>query len=126
MDWNDISASWHQLGGAAKAYWAKLNDDDLAVINGKREQLIGVLQERYGISADQAEQQVNDWAVRMVGNIAPVVGAMASRAARPVGQIGEMIGDGIRGTVRANSYASLATAAAVGLMLGVFWNRLVR
>ena len=39
----------------------KLTDNDLDLINGKREQLVGKLQERYGIARDEAEKQVNEW-----------------------------------------------------------------
>ena len=45
--------------------WGKLTDDDLTVINGKQDQLVGRVQERYGIAKDEAERQVKEWADRM-------------------------------------------------------------
>jgi uncharacterized protein YjbJ (UPF0337 family) len=42
-------------------YWGKLTDDDLDVIQGKRDQLVGKIQERYGIARDEAERQVSDF-----------------------------------------------------------------
>ncbi len=61
MNWDRIEGNWKQLKGQAQAHWGKLTDDDFSVIAGKREQLAGKLQERYGIAKDVAEQQVSDW-----------------------------------------------------------------
>jgi uncharacterized protein YjbJ (UPF0337 family) len=47
--------------GTVKEKWEKLTDDDLDVIEGKRDQLIGRLQERYGYSKDQAEKELKSW-----------------------------------------------------------------
>jgi uncharacterized protein YjbJ (UPF0337 family) len=47
-----------------KEKWGKLTDDDLTVINGKQDQLVGRVQERYGIAKDEAERQVKEWADR--------------------------------------------------------------
>ena len=44
-----------------KEQWGKLTDDDLDVIAGKRDQMVGKMQERYGIARDEAEKQVSDW-----------------------------------------------------------------
>lgn len=44
-----------------KEQWGKLTDDDLDIIEGKRDQLIGKLQERYGLSKDEAERQIDDF-----------------------------------------------------------------
>ncbi len=46
MDWNRIQGNWKQAQGKVKEKWGKLTDDDLAVINGQREQLEGVIQKR--------------------------------------------------------------------------------
>jgi len=61
MDWNRVEGSWKQLKGAVKAKWGKLTDDDLDVINGRREQLEGKLQERYGFAKDQIRKEVDAW-----------------------------------------------------------------
>ena len=61
MNWDQIAGNWKQLKGRAKEQWARLTDDDLTFINGKRDQLVGRVQERYGIAKDDAERQVKDW-----------------------------------------------------------------
>ena len=62
MDWNRIIAgNWKQFGGRVKEKWGKLTDDDLAVINGRRDQLEGKIQERYGIAKDQVRSDVDTW-----------------------------------------------------------------
>lgn len=61
MNWDRIEGNWKQLTGKAKVQWGKLTDDDLDVIAGKREQLSGKLQERYGIAKDEAEKQIDSW-----------------------------------------------------------------
>jgi uncharacterized protein YjbJ (UPF0337 family) len=47
--------------GSAKENWSKLTDDDLQEISGKREQLVGKIQETYGLTRREAEKQVWDW-----------------------------------------------------------------
>jgi len=57
---NDILAgNWKQMHGQMKEWWGKLTDDDLTKIDGKRENLVGVLQTRYGYAKDKAETEVN-------------------------------------------------------------------
>ena len=45
----------------AKFKWGKLTDDDLNVIEGKRTELSGRLQQRYGVAKDEAERQIDTW-----------------------------------------------------------------
>ena len=60
---NDIfEGKWKQFVGAAKQHWGKLTDDDWTFINGKREELIGKIQERYGITREQAQKEAEEWA----------------------------------------------------------------
>ncbi len=61
MNWDRIEGNWKQVTGRAKAQWGKLTDDDLDVVAGKRDQLAGVIQERYGIAKDEAERQMDKW-----------------------------------------------------------------
>ncbi len=61
MDWNSIEGNWKQFLGKAKEKWGKLTDDDLQVVNGRREQLEGKLLERYGYDKDQIRKEVDDW-----------------------------------------------------------------
>ena len=61
MNEDTIKGNWKQFKGKVKEQWGKLTDDDLDVIAGKRDQLVGRLQERAGIARDEAEKQVKDW-----------------------------------------------------------------
>lgn len=61
MNEDRIQGNWKQFTGKVKEQWGKLTDDDLDVINGKRDQLLGKLQEREGLARDAAEQQLKDW-----------------------------------------------------------------
>ena len=58
MDWNRIEGNWKQFSGRVKEKWGKLTNDDLDVINGRRDQLEGKIQERYGVAKDQVRSDV--------------------------------------------------------------------
>jgi len=58
MNWDQIAGNWKQLKGRVRQRWGKLTDDDLTSIEGKREQLVGKLQERYGIAKEAAEEEL--------------------------------------------------------------------
>jgi uncharacterized protein YjbJ (UPF0337 family) len=62
MNWDQVTGKWKQFKGQVKQKWGKLTDDDLEVIAGKRDQMAGLLQERYGYAKDQAEREVDDFA----------------------------------------------------------------
>lgn len=61
MNWDRIEGNWKQFKGRVKEQWGKLTDDDIDVIAGKRDQLVGKIQESYGIGKDEAEKQVDKW-----------------------------------------------------------------
>jgi uncharacterized protein YjbJ (UPF0337 family) len=61
MNWDQIAGSWKQFQGKVREKWGKLTDDDLTVVAGKRDQLSGALQRRYGIAKDEAEKQLDDF-----------------------------------------------------------------
>lgn len=61
MNWTQIQGKWKQLSGDVKRHWGKLTDDDLQVVEGNRQHLVGKIQERYGVSKEEAENQVDDW-----------------------------------------------------------------
>ncbi len=65
MNWQRIEGNWKQFAGKAKESWGKLTDDDITIVDGKREQLLGRIQERYGIAKDEAEKQVKAWESRL-------------------------------------------------------------
>jgi uncharacterized protein YjbJ (UPF0337 family) len=62
MNWDQLEGKWKQYSGKVKEKWGKLTDDDLEVVRGRRDQLIGKIQERYGIVRQEAEKQVDEFA----------------------------------------------------------------
>ena len=61
MNWERVEGQWLQIKGQAKSRWAKLTDDDVKNVGGKKDQLIGIIQRRYGVLKDEAEKQVDVW-----------------------------------------------------------------
>jgi len=62
MNEDTLKGQWNQLKGAVREQWGKLTNDDLDQIQGNSEQLVGRIQERYGIARDEARRQVDSWA----------------------------------------------------------------
>ena len=60
--WNEMQANWDSSAGMVKDRWAELTEEEILATNGDREQLVSLVQEKYGIEREQAEQEVNDWA----------------------------------------------------------------
>jgi len=65
MNWDRSEGEWKQLKGKAKARWGKLTDDQFDLIAGRREQLVGRIQEKYGIGKEDAEKQVDLFAASL-------------------------------------------------------------
>jgi uncharacterized protein YjbJ (UPF0337 family) len=61
MNSDQLKGKWKQMKGSVKERWGKLTDDDLDVIDGQSDQLIGKIQERYGIARQEAQKQVDEW-----------------------------------------------------------------
>ena len=61
MNWDIAEGNWRQFKGKVREQWGDLTDDSLDVIAGRREQLLGTIQETYGIAKDEAERQVRDF-----------------------------------------------------------------
>ena len=64
MNDDRMEGNWKQFKGKVKEQWGKLTDDDLDVINGRRDQLAGKIQERHGVARDEAERQLKDFETR--------------------------------------------------------------
>ncbi len=62
MNWDRVEGNWKQVKGTVKEQWGKLTDDDVNTLSGKKDQLVGKIQERYGIAKDEAERQADEWA----------------------------------------------------------------
>jgi uncharacterized protein YjbJ (UPF0337 family) len=65
MNWDQIAGNWKQSMGQVKEKWGKLTDDDLTTIAGKRDQLVGLLQQKYGYGKEQVEKELHQFLVAM-------------------------------------------------------------
>ena len=86
MNWDQVEGKWKQTKGALKEKWGKLTDSDFDAIAGKRDQLIGRIQELYGMSKEQAQREVEDY-VRSMPSATdvdePSIASKARRAGQP-------------------------------------------
>ena len=60
--WNQIEGNWKQLRGEAQKAWGWLTDDDFDQIEGRRDVLSGKVQEYYGITQEEADRRLDEWA----------------------------------------------------------------
>ena len=65
MNWDQIKGDWKQIQGKIKSQWGKLTDNDLTQICGKKEELVGKLQQRYGHSKEEAEKHIDEFIKKM-------------------------------------------------------------
>lgn len=65
MNWDRIEGNWKQLKGKVREKWGKLSDDHIDVVAGKRDKLIGRIQEAYGITRDEANRQIDEFSHAM-------------------------------------------------------------
>jgi uncharacterized protein YjbJ (UPF0337 family) len=68
MNWDQIQGKWTQVKGSAKQQWGKLTDNDLDVIAGSKDKLVGKIQERYGIKKEEALRQFDNWSRTLVSS----------------------------------------------------------
>nr|MBS0020996.1 CsbD family protein [Gammaproteobacteria bacterium] len=61
MSWDRIEGNWKQFKGKVRETWGKLTDDELEEIAGKRDNLLGKIQEKYGIAQDEAEKRLSEF-----------------------------------------------------------------
>jgi uncharacterized protein YjbJ (UPF0337 family) len=65
MLWNQIEGNWTQFKGKVKEMWGDLTDDEIDQIAGKRDVLLGKIQEKYGIAQDEAERRIKEFETRV-------------------------------------------------------------
>ena len=146
MDWNRIEGDWKRLKGNAKEQWGRLTDDDLAAINGRREQLEGKLQERYGYAKDRIKREIDDWAseVRTIarkvtndadlssevdairGDVQKLAATIGDVAERQAGRAQDNAVDAMHTAeyyIRQNPLLAVAIAAGLGFLYGLFTRR---
>jgi uncharacterized protein YjbJ (UPF0337 family) len=63
--WDQLEGQWKQFRGSVRETWGKLTDDDFEQVRGNRDQLVGRIQERYGIAKEEANSQVDEWVTSM-------------------------------------------------------------
>ena len=61
MNWDQVQGNWKQFKGKAQQVWGDFTDDELDIIQGKREELVGRLQKKYGYTKERAEQEADRW-----------------------------------------------------------------
>jgi uncharacterized protein YjbJ (UPF0337 family) len=61
MNWDRVEGNWTEFKGKVQQKWGKLTSDDLEIVKGKRNELSGRLQQRYGYAKDQAEREIDTW-----------------------------------------------------------------
>ena len=80
MNWETVLGNWTQLRGRIRMQWGKLTDDHLDVIEGRRDLLLGKLREAYGVTEEEADQQVKAWEDAEFGDVDPAAASTADRA----------------------------------------------
>ena len=65
MNWTQIKGDLKQVGGKFKQQWGKLTDDDLLLLEGKKDVFLGKLQERTGLAKDDAEKQLDAFIAKL-------------------------------------------------------------
>jgi uncharacterized protein YjbJ (UPF0337 family) len=65
MNWDEIKGSWKEMRGRVREQWGKLTDDDVDIIAGRRDRLVGLIQQRYGTLKEDADAQVTAFERRL-------------------------------------------------------------
>ena len=126
MNWDQVEGSWKQTVGRAKQKWGRLSDDQLTEIGGRKDRLIGKIQEIYGTTKDDAEHQVDEWLSGLDSSRNAAQGAMLDAA-------GEWWEDTRRSLTRGAEAMSavveerplfaLSCAVGIGIILGLALSR---
>jgi uncharacterized protein YjbJ (UPF0337 family) len=68
MTWDQMSGAWTEMRGRIREWWGQRTHNDETVINGRKDQLIGLMQQRYGAAVDEIEQQISSFERQVAGN----------------------------------------------------------
>ena len=61
MNWTTIQGNWNETKGKVKSKWGRLTDDDLTQVQGQKDRLVGVIQQKYGLAREKAEEQLEEF-----------------------------------------------------------------
>ena len=64
-NWEQVAGKWKQFSGQVKKKWGNLSDDELMQVNGRRDILVGKIQEKYGIAREEANKQIDEWVSKL-------------------------------------------------------------
>jgi uncharacterized protein YjbJ (UPF0337 family) len=144
MDWNRVEGNWKQLRGRAKEKWGKLTDNDLTAIGGRREELEGRIQERYGYAKDRVRKEIDDWyrstalvanddteeladqieAIRTdIQSLTSTVGRIANKQLSRAQDKAVEAASNAEDAIRQNPVSAVAIAAGLGFLFGIFTRR---
>ena len=137
MDWTRLEGNWKQTKGRVKERWGKLTDDDLTAIAGRRDQLEGMIQERYGYAKERARKEIDDWYRSMESNLVEQIESLRSgiqdlsstveriakeQMPRARSKATEALSDAEE-AVQRNPLAVVVIALGLGFLIGVFTRR---
>ena len=120
MDSNRIEGSWEELKGKAKSKWGNLTDNELTQIGGKKDELMGRLQARYGYSKDKAQQEIESW-LESLGQSGEGVMAQVTAAKDGARQVADNFSTAMQKSLDKNPVATMAMLAAVAFVMGALW-----
>jgi uncharacterized protein YjbJ (UPF0337 family) len=144
MDWNRVEGDWKRMKGKVKEQWGRLTDDDLTTIGGRREQLEGKIQERYGYAKDQVRKEIDDWfqstalaangdadeladqieAIRTdIQSLTSTVGRIANKQLGRAQDTAVEAARSAEDAIMRNPVSAVAIAAGLGFLFGVFTRR---
>ena len=120
MDSNRIEGSWNELKGKAKSKWGNLTDSELTQIGGKKDELMGRLQARYGYSKDKAKQEMESW-LESLEQSSDTVLAQVTAVTDGAKQVADNFTTAMQKSVEKNPTGTLAMVAAVAFVIGAIW-----
>jgi uncharacterized protein YjbJ (UPF0337 family) len=144
MDWNRVEGDWKRMKGKVKEQWGLLTDDDLTAIGGRKDQLEGKIQERYGYGKDQVRKEIDSWfsSTALVANdnaeeladqieairadIQSLTSTVSRVANKQLGQAQDKAVEAMSNAedaIRENPVSAVAIAAGLGFLFGIFTRR---
>jgi len=98
MEWNQVEGKWNEVKGQVKDRWGKLSDDDLMRVDGKRDKLVGLLQQNYGMAKEKAEHELAEWLDKsdsLVGKAKERVREGVDKAREGIDRAKEQVGEAV-------------------------------